>query len=118
MLGLQERRLLERDALRFLVERATVSRPTETIDRYGVARHAYTTVAADVPCRVAPAETRYDQTPERIRLAGDVTLVFLRDADVRVGDIVAIGGRQFRVTSVTEPVSLGIVLKVVAEAME
>jgi hypothetical protein len=118
MLGLREHRLLERDILRLLVERATVVRPTETIDRYGVAHQTYALVATDVPCRVAPIETRYIQNPEQVRMVGDVTLVFPRATDVRMGDVVTVGGRRFRVTSVTEPVSLGIVLKAGAEAVE
>jgi hypothetical protein len=118
ILSAQELRLIARDMLRFLPERATVERASETTDRYGVVQHTYTTVATDVPCRVAPVEVGYDPTREQMRLRGDVTLVLPRDVEVRVGDVVTLGSRRYRVVETTELGTIGFLRRVAAEVTE
>jgi hypothetical protein len=117
ILSAQELRLIARDMLRLLPERATVERASETTDRYGVVQHTYTTVATDVPCRVAPVETGYDPTREQMKLRGDVTIVLLRDVDVRVGDIVVLGSRRYRVVETKEIGTIGFLRRVAAEVV-
>ena len=117
MLSAQELQLIARDLLRLLPERATVGRASEATDRYGVVQHTYTTVANDVPCRVAPVETRYDPAREQMKLRGDVTLVLPRDVDVRVGDIVALGSRRYRVVEMSELGTVGFLRRVAAEVI-
>jgi hypothetical protein len=91
VLSAQELRLIARDMLRLLPERATIERAIETTDRYGVVQHSYTTVATDVPCRVAPLEASYDPTREQMKLRGDVTIVLPRDVEFEISELGTIG---------------------------
>jgi hypothetical protein len=117
ILSAQELRLIARDMLRLLPERATVERASETTDRYGVVQHTYTTVATDVPCRVAPVEEGYSPAREQMQLRGDVTLVLPRDVELRVGDIVTLGTRRYRVVETTEIGTIGFLRRVSAEVI-
>ena len=117
MLSAHEMRLIARDILRLLPERATIERATDAIDRYGVARHTYTAVAADVPCRIAPLEAGYDPAREQMKLRGDVTIVLPRDVELRVGDIVALGSRRYRVVEMSELGTIGFLRRVAAEVV-
>jgi hypothetical protein len=118
VLSAQELRLIARDMLRLLPERATVERASETTDRYGVVQNTYTTVATDIPCRMAPVEAGYDPTREQVQLRGDVTLVLPRDVELRVGDIVTLGTRRYRVVETSEIGTIGFLRRVAAEVTE
>jgi len=117
VLSAQERRLIARDLLRFLSERATIERASEMTDRYGVVHQTYVVVATDVPCRVAPVTTGYSPAREQVQLRGDMTLVLPRETELQVGDIVAIGTQRYRVIETSELGTLGFLRRVIAEVV-
>jgi hypothetical protein len=118
ILSTQELRLITRDMLRLLPERAAIQRASETVDRSGGAQRAYTTIATEVPCRVAPVTAGYTPSLEQVRVRGSVSLVFPRDLDIQVGDIILLGERQYRVTELSELGTLGLLRQVTAEVMQ
>jgi hypothetical protein len=117
VLSAQERRLIARDLLRLLSERATIERASEMTDRYGIVHQTYTVVATDIPCRVAPVTTGYSPAREQVQLHGDVTLVLPREVKLQVGDHVVIGAQRYRVVETSELGTLGFLLRAGAEVV-
>jgi hypothetical protein len=118
ILSTQELRLIARDMLRLLPERAAIQRASEVTDQYGVVYHVYTTVATDIPCRVAPVTTGYGPAREQVQLRGDVILALPREVELRVGDLVTVGAQHYRVVETSELGMLGFLRRVGAEVMQ
>jgi hypothetical protein len=92
---------------------ATLQRATLTPDGNGGMRAATTTVATGVRCRIGqPASANERAIAEKMQLPAVHVLTFAYDTDVRVGDVIVIGSRQFVAQQVFGPRSYPVHLRV------
>lgn len=80
----------------------SISRPTDTPDAFGGQMRTWTTIATNVPCRLAP-ETRRPVEEERggvLVAVGDHVITFAAGTDIAERDRVVIGAWTFEVVGV------------------
>lgn len=107
MLTNAERARLEHDILPWLHDTANIFRPQRTQDAYGVVREMVSLIGA-TPCRVSENRAAAELVAQQMANVAAWTVVVPAGADVRAGDILEVGGRRFRVTSVVGPSTFGV----------
>lgn len=85
-----------------LTDVCSISRPTDTADAFGGQARTWSTVAASVPCRIAPETRRPVEEGREGRFAviGDYVVTLPAGQDVTERDRIVIGGVTYEVLGV------------------